>query len=290
MVNDLVFDGSETILKSKTELRYCIIGGDLRQQYLAAEFQNNGYHIDTFGVSGMCSDLSLKDTIDHADIIILPIPFSKDRRTIFSSADCINISELLSLLNSHHILYGGCFDEAFRNKCQEKGVTFIDFMDDDNFELYNSIATAEGTIAEAISHSDINIHSSCCLVLGYGKCGTAIAGRLKSLNANVTVCARKKSQQLLAFESGHNYMNFHELSKNICNFDFIFNTIPSLVLTETILNNVHKDSTIVDIASKPGGTDFDACKSLGINAHLCLGLPGKYSPKTSAKIIYNSIV
>ncbi len=85
-------------------------------------------------------------------------------------------------------------------------------------------------------------------------------------------------------------MNFHQLSKNVSDYDFIFNTIPSLVLTENILNNVHKDTTIIDIASKPGGTDFDACKSLGINARLCLGLPGKYSPKTSAKIIYNSIV
>lgn len=277
-------------MKDKMNFHYCVIGGDLRQKYLAAEFQNNGYHIDTFGVCGMSDESSLKETILHSDIIILPIPFSKDRRTIFSNTVDININELLSLLNSHHILYGGCFHEAFRNKCQEKGIAFIDFMDDDTFELYNSIATAEGTIAEAISQSDINIHASRCLVLGYGKCGTAIADRLKSLNASVTVCARKKAQQLLAFESGHDYMNFHQLSKSVCNYDFIFNTIPSLVLTDNILNNVRKDATIIDIASKPGGTDFDTCKSLGINARLCLGLPGKYSPKTSAQIIYNSIV
>lgn len=277
-------------MKDKMNLRYCIIGGDLRQRYLAAEFENNGYHINTFGVCGIPDDSSLKERIDHSDILILPIPFSKDRRTVFSNTGDINISELLSLLNSHHILYGGCFYEAFRNKCQEKGVAFIDFMDDDTFELNNSIATAEGAIAEAIAHSDINIHASRCLVLGYGKCGSAISDRLKSLNARVTICARKKSQQLLAYESGHFYMNFHQLSKNVSDYDFIFNTIPSLVLTENILNNVHKDTTIIDIASKPGGTDFDACKSLGINARLCLGLPGKYSPKTSAKIIYNSIV
>lgn len=277
-------------MKKKADNHYCIIGGDLRQNYLAAEFKAQGYPVSTFGVTGICDNLTLKETIDHANIIVFPIPFSKDRRTLFSNTETIDLDEVLSLLNSHHIIYGGCLDEAFRNQCQEKGIACIDFMDDDSFELYNSIATAEGTIAEAISHSDVNLHASNCLVLGYGKCGSAIAGRLKHLNANVTVCARKKSQQILAFETGHNYMNFHQLAKQACDYDFIFNTIPSLVLTDTILNNVKKDTTIIDIASKPGGTDFDTCKSLGINAHLCLGLPGKYSPKTSARIIFNSII
>ena len=40
----------------------------------------------------------------------------------------------------------------------------------------------------------------------------------------------------------------------------------------------------------PGGTDFVYCKSKGIKAVHSLGLPGKYSPKTSGEILGNAIL
>jgi dipicolinate synthase subunit A len=35
--------------------------------------------------------------------------------------------------------------------------------------------------------------------------------------------------------------------------------------------------------------DFDYCQKKGINAKLCLGLPGKYAPKSSAGILLEVI-
>ena len=42
--------------------------------------------------------------------------------------------------------------------------------------------------------------------------------------------------------------------------DFIFNTIPSLILTENTLRLVNKNTTIIDIAAFPGGLDYDIAK------------------------------
>ena len=72
-------------------------------------------------------------------------------------------------------------------------------------------------------------------------------------------------------------------------YEIIFNTIPYLILNKNILKNVRKDCLIIDLASKPGGTDFEECKKLGINAKLELALPGRVAPKTSAKYIKQSI-
>ena len=73
-------------------------------------------------------------------------------------------------------------------------------------------------------------------------------------------------------------------------FEFIFNTVPSMVLNQDVIKNISKNAVIIDIASKPGGTDFEYCKAEGIDANLYLALPGKYSPASSADAILSCII
>jgi dipicolinate synthase subunit A len=49
---------------------------------------------------------------------------------------------------------------------------------------------------------------------------------------------------------------------------------------------VNKDAVIIDLASSPGGTDFEAAKELGIKASIELSLPGIVAPRTAGEIIY----
>ena len=65
--------------------------------------------------------------------------------------------------------------------------------------------------------------------------------------------------------------------------------IPAKILTRDYISLLHQDCTIIDIASAPGGTDFEVCKEFHIHALLCLGLPGRYSPKSSALILMEEI-
>jgi dipicolinate synthase subunit A len=71
--------------------------------------------------------------------------------------------------------------------------------------------------------------------------------------------------------------------------DIIFNTIPSVILGEEQLEKVKKDCVIIDLASKPGGVDFEASKRLGIKTIWALALPGKVAPITAANIIKSTI-
>lgn len=116
-----------------------------------------------------------------------------------------------------------------------------------------------------------------------------LAEKLAALKANVTVMDRKEEKRARAETYGCQAVDFTMPATNMSEFDFIFNTVPAPVLDEHFLANVKKDVTIVDIASKPGGVDFEYCRKHSIDANLCLGLPGKYAPKSAAAILMEVI-
>ena len=53
----------------------------------------------------------------------------------------------------------------------------------------------------------------------------------------------------------------------------IFNTVPALVLDETVLKGLPQESLVIDLASRPGGTDFEAAKRLRTRVVWALSLP-----------------
>jgi dipicolinate synthase subunit A len=69
--------------------------------------------------------------------------------------------------------------------------------------------------------------------------------------------------------------------------DVIINTIPAKVITSLVLSKMPSRALIVDVASKPGGTDFRYAEKRGIKAILAPGIPGIVAPKTAGQIIAN---
>jgi dipicolinate synthase subunit A len=274
-----------------------VLGGDKRQFYICKLLAQKGMNIFCFGVDmsgGALENVtiadSLKQVMETCDIIMGPVPFSRDGITLFSNINSeILLSEFVELIHSNHIIIGGNMNEKIIEIVMNQKGNYFDFMKNDTVAVKNAIATAEGTIAEAIKLSDINLYESKCLILGFGRCAKALASRLKALGAQVTISARNREQRLIARNESLCAMNLKDTHIKLSDFDFIFNTIPAMILTSKWLQACKEDVIIIDIASKPGGTDFDECKKLGIKAVLALGLPGKYSPRTSAEILIESI-
>ena len=80
-----------------------------------------------------------------------------------------------------------------------------------------------------------------------------------------------------------------KLKKFLAGAAMLVNTVPAPVVTRVIIKELPRDAYILDIASKPGGTDFACAKEFGIRADLVLGIPGKYAPKESAYILERSM-
>lgn len=71
--------------------------------------------------------------------------------------------------------------------------------------------------------------------------------------------------------------------------DIVVNTAPALVLTASRLTELPEGALVLDLASAPGGTDFDAARAFGIRALTAPGLPGKWSPDAAAAAVRDAI-
>lgn len=277
---------------------FAIIGGDLRQAYMFLYFMEKGYSVISYGlntssiVKESAFGKSLEEVMNSSKNLIIPIPFSVDKVCLKSQTNPsdLTIENFINNLNSCHRVYGGSFSQELISSLNKKQVFHYDLMKKEEIVLYNSIATAEGAIAEAIINSTCNLHDSNILVLGFGRCGKTLANKLIGLTNHIKIAIRSSTAKLEALTLGFNTIDFNDLESHIGQFDFIFNTVPKLVLIDRMLDLTKAELTIIDIASSPGGVNYNYAEKINRNAKLCLGLPGKYSPKSSAKFLSNCIL
>ena len=234
----------------------------------------------------------MKEAVENAEILVGPIPFSKDRENLVSMECCADfgIEDVKRHLRKGQKIFAGCIPDDFCHYCMNTGVAVHDFMKLDSVALKNAVPTAEGAVAEAVFDSPVQIQGSRCLVTGFGRCGSVLAEKLKLWSAKVTAAARNKEQRALAESFGMKAVSLDELKEELSQADFIFNTIPAMILDRERLEQVKKEALIVDIASAPGGVDFRAADELGINAKQCLGIPGKYAACSAAAILTETMI
>lgn len=272
-----------------------VIGGDLRQITLAKMMVADGYDVTLYGFKEAVKDkLTQTDDLNIAldnEIIILPVPVSFDGLYINTPYcdDKLTIKRFVEHINPLSLVFGGRISPELSEELSKKGIKHKDYMKRDELAIKNAIPTAEGAIAIAMNETSITIHNSKCLVLGYGKVGKILAKSLSALGAKTYVTARKYAD--LALIEGHGYipMSLNEAKNKLNKFDIIFNTVPALILDSNELENVSSDTVIIDLASKPGGVDFDKAKELGLKVVWALSLPGQVAPVTAGIIIKDTI-
>lgn len=267
-----------------------VVGGDKRTACMIPFFMERGYRVIGYRIYHR-ADInieadgyadSLKQAVEAAPVIIGGIPMEKK--------GIVNLRELSRHIRKHHKIFGGVIPESFRQECSERGIACYDFMKDEGIAVFNAVATAEGAILEAMLHKQTNIHHSRTLVLGYGRCGKVLGEKLKGLSAHVTICGDNAVELAMAEAFGMDVLPLKELEGKIGRFEYIYNTIPALVLEGEVLKQVGKDALIIDIASGRGGVDYQEAQERQVNAVHCLGLPGKYAGEISARRLSEYVI
>lgn len=154
----------------------------------------------------------------------------------------------------------------------------------------NAVPTAEGAVEIAMSETPFTLHGSKCLVTGYGRIGKILSKMLRGIGARVSVEARKYADLALIEGNSCEAVSLGELSHHVGEYDVIFNTVPTLLFDREMLEKVKKDVLIIDLASRPGGVDFDAAAQLGVKVIWALSLPGKVAPVSAGMIIKDTII
>ena len=276
--------------------RYLIVGGDDRLVELAAIFEKNGMAISTYGmdkveIKNVENYLQMDEALENSDVIVCPIPFSKDVHKInskYSSVD-IEIEELFKKLGTGKKLVLGAINNYSKELAKEYSVEYLDYYNDEGYQILNTIPTAEGALSIIINETRDTLFGSKVLVLGYGRIGKLLSEYLKGLNADVYVEARKDSDQNWINARGMKAVPLEQLPSYLGEMDVIVNTVPAMMLDCGMLELVKEEVFILDLASTPGGIDFAYAAKKGIKTVHALGIPGKIACRSAAVYIYDTI-
>jgi len=170
-----------------------------------------------------------------------------------------------------------------------KAITSYNYFDDNDLAIANAYLTAEGTLATIINAMPRIMPQLHIAILGFGRIGRSLARLLMRNSATVSIVSKEESERASAASFYRNIYDFSSVAPYLDEFDCVINTAPALVLDKIKLASLRPDCLIIDLASAPGGTDFDYAQQLGLNAIHLLGVPGKTSPESAAHLIKKSI-
>lgn len=277
---------------------FTVVGGDLRYVYLAGQLAEDGYRVIAVGfdnadlppcVAG-CTDLS--QAVALGDAVILPMPLSTDGKTVHApfSRGCLPLEQVYAAIVPSQPVFGGRITPDIAAAFERRSITAYDVLDREELSVANAVPTAEGALQLMMEELPITIDGSNVLIVGYGRIGKILARMLVSLGASVTVAARKPADRTWARIQGCTAVSTAALGGTLPPYDAVVNTVPSLLLTRAVLERMSPRTLLIDLASRPGGMDFDAAASLHMKTIWALSLPGRVAPKTAARVIEQTVL
>lgn len=275
-------------------IKIAVIGGDDRDLILVSELVKMGATVVVAGFPrekighGAFVVNSVEEACRGAEVLVLPLPGTSEEgviRAVYSDQELRLTEDILSSVSPNALVIIGSARAFLREWANRLNLKLIETIEMDEIAILNSIPTAEGAIQIAMEETMITIHGSQSCVIGFGRVGITMARTLRALGSHVTVVARDDGQLARAYEMGCVRAGFKDLHEIMNHVDLVFNTVPHMVLDRSILKYANPSIVIIDLATQPGGTDFEAANAFGLKAILAPGLPGKVAPVFAGKIL-----
>ncbi|MGE5397906.1 MAG: dipicolinate synthase subunit DpsA [Chitinophagales bacterium] len=275
-------------------VKITVLGGDNRDLILIAELVTLGATVTVVGFprdkikQGAFISRSIDEALRGTEVAILPMPGIDENgyiRAVYTEEKLQLTEKSLMGMAEKGLVFIGTGRTFLKEWTNKLGIKLLEIAEMDEIAILNSIPTAEGAIQIAMEELDTTIHGSKVIVLGLGRTGTTLARMLRSLGADVTVISASAVELARAYEIGCRRVPLDALGDSLDSIEVIFNTIPALVLGNEVLRRMSQETLIIDMASAPGGTDFEAANYYGIKAILAPGLPGKVAPRTAGKVL-----
>ena len=184
------------------------------------------------------------------------------------------------VINNHCLVWGGIPSEttALQNAGYQK------LKQSNSFRIKNSVYTAEGAVALAVSESQKALCESTVIVLGYGFLGKECARLFSALGATVTVYTENPEELSAAMQRSISAKKLTELK--VLDDSIVLNTIPANVLDSLPFSGKASSALLIELASIPCLTGrIEGLRILPAGA-----LPSRFSPESAAKLIFQEII
>lgn len=184
-------------------------------------------------------------------------------------------SAILKKLSLDVTVVGGALDRA-----ELSGYRTVDLLKDADYLWKNAQITAHCAVTVAASILPVTFTDLPILIVGWGRIGKCLAQLLQGCGAMVTVAARSLNDRAALYALGFDAEDTAGLRP--CDYRAIFNTVPAPVLSREQLSLCRPDCVKIELASIPGLDGEDVIEALG--------LPGKFAPETSGKLIARTVL
>lgn len=186
------------------------------------------------------------------------------------------LDTLLSSLPRNITIWGGNLAHPGLNRFK-----VVDLLKDDRYLCGNAEITAECALKLGLPLLHTSPQDSPVLIIGWGRIGKHLARLLKQYGYPVTVAARNAASRQEAAALGFNCSDICSLVPLLPCFRLVYNTVPSMILTEDISALCH-NCVKIDLASCPGIAGKDVIWARG--------LPGIHAPEQSGILIAETIL
>ena len=200
--------------------------------------------------------------------VLLPVP------TVETGT---SLAAVLEKLPEDVTVFGGNMDTYLL-----EGRKVVDLLKDEDYLAENAAITADCALRVAARHLPRVWKDCTVLILGWGRIGKCLAKMLRELEADVTVAARNPAHRSMAKALGFHAVDPEKLYFGLMRYRVIFNTVPHMLLPESLGSLCRTDCIKVDLASKPG---IGGCGVIWAR-----GLPGKYAPESSGELIARTVM
>lgn len=186
------------------------------------------------------------------------------------------LDTLLASLPGNVTIWGGNLDHP-----SLEGYFRIDMLQDETYLVKNADITADCAIPIAQSFLKQPWVQSPTLIIGYGRIGKALAHKLHHLDCPVTIASGSNRKRAELGSSGFACVDSADLPRELTSYKLIINTAPARMLTAETLST-YRDCVKLDLASRKGLESPDVIWARG--------LPGKYAPEQSGKLIADTFL
>ena len=275
--------------------RFSIIGGDMRNVKLSELLSEDGHEVHTFAldntgkISQRCSDL--REAFALSDIAVGPMPFTPGDGTYPNAPfhpEKIEIAKIADVIRESGfggLLIGGRVPLALSGV----GAVSADLLQRDDLAVLNSVPTAEGALQIAMEELPYTIRGLRTVVCGMGRVGSTLARLMQRVGADITVAARSSRDFAICEAEGLKSCTYSHLRRILPEALLVYNTVPALIFNRELLDCMNREALLIDLASMPGGTDFEYAAKRRIRTIHALSLPGKVAPAGAAQIIQKVI-
>ena len=213
----------------------------------------------------------VEDVRRYENIVLLPIPTTRDGKTILNTK--IDIDGLIDGFDANTLVSGYGVPSGFLEKSRKKGAVVIDLSCDEDFLLENAELTALAALGIYLTSTKRSVRDTSVGIVGYGRIGKKLTNLFLYLGASVRVFTSREGTRLDLCEWG---VTTEKSSKDadLLGLDLLINTAPASIFDKEI---IPAGLRIIDLAS---GDNFQGVPSV----EKYPSIPAKMFPESAGRV------